>query len=146
MSRLLLMMILASAPLVAELIHVELTLGGIECASCAQSVDRVFKRIKGVETASFKDSVVTLDLKPGNPVTLEQLRDAAKGMGYTPGAARLTARGQGREEGGKWLFRVTGTDAEYQLDTAVEAGATLIVEGSIAGVGAPLKVTKTRGQ
>ena len=69
MSRLLLLIILAGAPLAAELIHVELTLGGLECASCAQSVDRVFKRIKGVETASFKDSVVTLDLKPGNPVT-----------------------------------------------------------------------------
>ena len=148
LSRLLLMMILATVPLAAELIHVELALGGIECASCAQSVDRVFKRIKGVDTATFRtqDSVVALDLRPDNTVTLEQLRDAAKGMGYTPGAAKVTARGQAREDGGKWLFRLTGSDAEYRLETAVDATSVSIVEGSIAGLGAPLKVTKTRGQ
>jgi len=146
------MLILASIPLAAELTHVELALGGLECASCAQSVDRSFKRIKGVDTVSFRtqDSVAVIDLKPGNAVTLEQIRDAAKGMGYTPGVAKITARGQARDEVGKWIFRVSVSDAEYRLETAagqtVDAGAMLVVEGSIAGAGAPLKVTKIRGQ
>ena len=143
-------LILASGPLSAELTHVELSLGGLECSSCAQSVDKALKRIKGVETASFRTegAVAVLDLKPGNTVTLEQIRDAVKGIGYTPGVAKITARGQARDDGGKWLFRVAGSDAEYRLEIAasqtVDSGVMSIVEGSIAGVAAPLKVAKIR--
>ena len=70
--QLLFVLILAIGPLKAELMHVELAVGGLDCISCAQSVDRILKRIKGVDTASFRtqDAVAVLDLKPGNAVTL----------------------------------------------------------------------------
>lgn len=141
---------LASGPLCAELLRVELSMGGLDCASCAQSVDRILKRIKGVDAASFRtqDSVAVLDLKAGNSVRLEQIRDAVKGIGYTPGVAKITARGQARNEGGKWLFRLAGSDAEYRLEIAagqaVDAGEMSIVEGSIADAAAPLKIAKIR--
>jgi len=142
-------LILAGGPLSAELLRVELSVGGLDCASCAQTVDRILKKIKGVETASFRaqDSVAVLDLKPGNTILLEQIRDAVKGIGYTPGAAKVTVRGQAREEGGKWRFRVAGSGSEYRLeiaDQAFEAGAMSIVEGSIADPTAPLRVAKMR--
>jgi copper chaperone CopZ len=146
----LLVLILAGGPLRAELMHVELSVGGLDCISCAQSVDRILKKIKGVDQASFRtqDAAAVLDLKPGNAVTLDQIRDAVKGIGYTPGVAKVTARGQAREEGGKWLFRLIGSDIEYRLEIAtgqaVDTGVTSILEGSIAGPAAPLKVAKIR--
>jgi copper chaperone CopZ len=148
--RLLFALMLIAVPLPAELLHVELSVGGLDCVSCAQSVDRALKRIKGVETAGFRisDAVAVVDLKPGNTVTMEQVRDAVKGIGYTPLAAKVSARGEARREGGKWLFTVTGSGAEYALDIppglAVAAGGTSVVEGSFADAAAPLKISAVR--
>ena len=137
---------LIGAPLHAEFLHVELTIGGLDCISCAQSVDKVLKKIKGVETASFRtqDSVAVLDLKAGNTTPIEQIRDAVKGIGYTPKAARVTVRGQARAEGGRWTLQVAG--AEYQLDvTGVRpVDGAVLVEGTIAEPAAPLKVSAMR--
>ena len=145
----LLALALASRPLPAELLHVEQSVGGLDCISCAQSVDRALKRIKGVEAASFRtaDAVALVDLKAGNNVTMEQIRDAVKGIGYTPRSARVTVRGEARQEGGKWLFRVDGSGAEYPLDISAGqaiAPGPMIVEGSFADPAAPLKVSAIR--
>jgi cation transport ATPase len=145
----LLALALAGRPLPAQLLHVELAVGGLDCISCAQSVDRALKRIKGVEAAAFRtaDAVALLDLKAGNNVTMEQIRDAVKGIGYTPRSAKVTVRGEARQEGGKWLFRVDGSGAEYALDVASGQAITpglMIVEGSFADTAAPLKVSAIR--
>jgi copper chaperone CopZ len=146
-----------AAPLCAEFLHIEQSLTGLDCASCAQSVDKSFKKIKGVETATFRmeDSVVVLQLKPGNTVPLEEVRDAVKRIGYTPKEAKVTVRGEARREGEKWLFRVAGSAAEYALDISAgegisdqvrrSAGGIAIIEGSIAADrGASLKVGSAR--
>ena len=149
--------ILAAGLLGAELLHVEQPVGGLECTSCAQSADKTLKKIKGVETASFRtaDGVAVVELKPGNTVPLEEIRDAVKRIGYTPKEARVTVRGQASLEGGKWLFRVAGGAIEYALDVSAGqeiadqvrqcAGGMAIVDGSIgAERGAPLKVSSAR--
>jgi len=146
---------IVAAPLCAEFLHIEQSITGLDCASCAQSVDKTFKKMKAVETATFRmeDSMVVLQLKPGNTLPLEDVRDAVKRIGYTPKEAKVTVRGEARREGGKWLFRVAGSGAEYQLDVSegiVEqvrrsAGAMAMIEGSIAADrGAPLKVGAAR--
>jgi copper chaperone CopZ len=140
-------------PLCAEFLHVEQSVTGLDCVSCAQTVDKTLKKIKGVETASFRmeGSVVVLQLKPGNSTPLEEVRDALKRVGYTPKDAKVTVRGEARREGEKWLFRVTGGAAEYPLDVSggreiadqvrKSAGGSAIIEGSIAADrGAALKV------
>jgi copper chaperone CopZ len=146
-----------AGPLCAEFLHVEQSVTGLDCVSCAQSVDKTLKKIKGVETASFRmeDSVAVLQLKPGNSTPLEEVRDALKRVGYTPKEAKVTVRGEARLEGEKWLFRVAGGAAEYPLDVSAgreiadqvrrSAGGVAIIEGSIAADrGAPLKVGSAR--
>jgi cation transport ATPase len=146
---------MVATPLCAEFLHIEQSITGLDCASCAQSVDKTFKKMKAVETATFRmeDSVVVLQLKPGNTLPLEDVRDAVKRIGYTPKEAKVTVRGEARREGEKWLFRVAGSAAEYPLDVAegvVEqvrrsAGGMAILEGLIAADrGAPLKVGSAR--
>jgi copper chaperone CopZ len=147
----------AAGPLCAEFLHVEQAVTGLDCISCAQSVDKTLKKIKAVETASFRtaDAVAVLELKPGNTMPLDEVRDALKRIGYTPAGAKVTVRGQARMEDGKWLFRVAGGAAEYPLDISAgqgiaaqlreRAGGTAIIEGSIAADrGAPLKVSSVR--
>ena len=148
--RVLILLAMACA-LRAEYLRVELTLGGLECASCAQSVDRSLKRIRGVESAEFrmKESVAVMDLAPGNKVELARIRDAMKGIGYTPKSAKVTARGEAREQDRKWVFRPAGLDSELALEGSPEelrrnAGAVVIVEGTIADAAAPLVVSSIR--
>src|SRR5437868_1526867 len=80
---------------VAEFLHVEQSVTGLECVSCAESAPKNLKKIKGVTSATFRteDSVAVLELGPGNTVPLAEIRDAVKRMGYTPAAAKFTARG-----------------------------------------------------
>ena len=118
--------------------------------SCAESAPRNLKKIKGVDSASFrtKDSVAVLELKPGNTVALEEIRDAVKRMGYTPTAAKVTVRGSVRKDGAKWILRVTGMDAEYPLDVGaaeqIHDSGVMIVEGSLADPSGPLKVSAAK--
>jgi copper chaperone CopZ len=135
---------------IAEFLHVEQSVTGLDCMSCAESAPRNLKKIKGVESASFrtKDSVAVLELKPGNTVMLGEIRDAVKRMGYTPAGARVTVRGEARKDGGKWILRVAGVDAEYPLDVPAgqevrESGVT-IIEGSLAEPAGPLKVSAAK--
>jgi copper chaperone CopZ len=145
--RLPLVLILACAPAAPELLRVELAVGGLDCLSCADSVGRALKRVKGVESAAFRaqDSVATVELKSGNTVPIEDLRDAVKGIGYTPKSAKIIARGVPRQEGGKWILKLAGSGAEYTLSlpagVAPEPGAISVVEGAVAGPDAPLVVS-----
>jgi copper chaperone CopZ len=135
---------------IAEFLHVEQSVTGLDCMSCAESAPRNLKKIKGVDSASFrtKDSVAVLELKPGNTVTLGEIRDAVKRMGYTPTGAKVAVRGEARKDGAKWILHVAGVDAEYPLDVSPEQeirqGAVTIVEGSLTDPAGPIKVSTVR--
>ncbi len=131
------MTILLALPLSAELRKVEMNVGGLECDTCALSLDRIVKRIRGVDSATFdpKINVVTVTFKLDNKVPLSAIRDAVKGVGYTPGEVRLKARGSLTQEAGQWQFQVSGPDtkwkAEIPEDLHKSAGPDVIVEGTL---------------
>jgi cation transport ATPase len=135
---------------IAEFLHVEQSVTGLDCMSCAESAPRNLKKIKGVESASFrtKDSVAVLELKPGNTVTLGDIRDAVKRMGYTPAGAKVTVRGEARKDGEKWILHVAGFDAQYPLDVPSEQeireSGVMTIEGSLTDPSGPLKVSAVR--
>jgi len=134
-----LLTLLICSSLSAELRKVEMTVGGLDCDSCALSVDRVVKRIRGVDTAAFdaKTNLVTVTFKPENKVRLSAIRDAVKGVGYTPGETRITARGSLAATGanGEWQFELSGVDGAFKADVPEalrkSAGSDVIVEGTI---------------
>ena len=71
-------------------------------------MDRVVKRIRGVDTAVYDDKakLVTITFKPDNVVKLSAIRDAVKGVGYTPGDTKITARGSLTSDSGQWTFQI----------------------------------------
>ncbi len=129
--------LLIALPLQAQFRKVEMRVGGLDCNSCSESVDRVLKRIRGVESASFdaKANLVTVSFKAENKVALEAIRDAVKSIGYTPGETQLSARGSLAQEDGKWQFKPAGIDRTYAADIPSDllskAGADIIVDGSL---------------
>jgi len=141
-------------PVWGEFLHVEQSVTGLDCASCAESAPRNLKKIKGVESASFRlsDSVAVLELKAGNAVPLGDIRDAVKRMGYTPTGAKIVVKGEARSDGGTWTLHVAGLDAEYRLDMSagkeieaqLQQSGPVIVEGSLSDPASPIKVTAVR--
>jgi len=130
--RLFLSVALVTLPLSAELRKVEMTLGGLDCDSCSTSVDRVVKRIRGVDAASYdeKAKLVTVTFKPDNTVKLSAIRDAVKGVGYTPGDTKISARGNMTADS----FVITGPDTELKVEGPAELrqpALNVLVEGVI---------------
>lgn len=70
------------------------------------------KRLPGVETAhvSLNQGLVTIELKPGNTLKLQQLRKAITDQGFTPKEAQVTAIGELAQANGKLQFNVSGAD------------------------------------
>ena len=139
-----------SVPLLAEFRQVEIKVSGLDCASCAESLPKVLERMRGVESAAMDDKagLVTVKLKAGNRIPLEDLRDKLKQAGYTPGDARIHALGVLVSEEGKWRFRPAGISRFYtaELPAAIKpvADQTVEVEGTVSAD--RLKVSKLKKQ
>jgi len=75
------------------------------------------KRIEGVESVevSLKDGAATIALRPGNHVTVDEIREAIRKNGYTPKGADVSVAGKLIERDGKPALAVSGSDVVYAL-------------------------------
>ncbi len=133
-------------PMSAELRKVEVKVGGLDCNSCADSVDQVVKRIRGVDEATFdaKALLLTVTFKAENKVQLRSILDAVKGIGYTPEETRIVARGALTAD----RFTLAGVDkafaVEIPADQKKNTGTDVIVEGTIPASADVLKVKSAK--
>src|ERR1700689_2345552 len=79
----------------AEFLRVEVSMKDMDCASCSESLGRAFERLRGVKHVelSMKSGAVILELAEQNRITLEQVWDAIKRVGFTPGDTKVVVRG-----------------------------------------------------
>lgn len=112
-----LLMLLAPLALArAEFLHVAMSVDKMDCATCVKSMEIGLKKIRGVEKVAVDPATgVEFTLAPGNRVSLEQLRDAIKGIGFRPGDAKVTVRGIPVTDDGRWRFAVEGIGKIYNL-------------------------------
>ncbi len=91
----LMLALLAMCTARAEFLRVEVFMKDMNCASCSESLGKAFERLRGVKhvEVSMNDGTVTLDLADQNRVTLEQVWDAIKRVGFTPGDTKVIVRG-----------------------------------------------------
>jgi cation transport ATPase len=138
-----LLSLICIVPATAQLRTIEIRVSGLDCASCAESVDRKLGRMRGVESASFDaaKNVATVTLKPENTVTLAAIRDALKAMGYTPEEANIVAQGELRDG----VLSMKHQERAFVVDGAQETGA-VIVEGTVSSGSDRLKARKVRPQ
>jgi copper chaperone CopZ len=91
----LMLMLIAGLTAHAEFLRVEVRMKDMDCASCSTSLGKAFEKLRGVNHVdlSMNDGTVTLELADQNHVTLEQVWDAIKRVGFTPGDTKVTVRG-----------------------------------------------------
>ena len=93
MKLLLLLMALSTAH--AEFLRIEVSMKDMNCASCSDSMGKAFEKIRGVQhvDVSMEKGTVTLELAEKNRVTIEQVWDTVKRIGFTPGDTKVIVRG-----------------------------------------------------
>ena len=145
--------ILAAAPLRAEFRQVNITAFGMDCATCAHAMSVSIQKIPGVESVNvgINRGLVTVTLKPGNTVTMEQIRKAILNDAFTPKEAHIVAVGQLVSQNGKLQFRVAGTNETFpvastpQQSWQPQVSQTVTVNGLISASGT-LLITSVSGE
>jgi len=114
--RILVILLAAAASLPAEFLQVRMEIANMDCLSCVQTLELGLKKIRGVEKVTIgPQNSAEFFLQPGNKVTLERLRDAIKGVGFTPKSAVVLVKGKPVTAEGQWRFEVDGIDKTYNL-------------------------------
>jgi copper chaperone CopZ len=141
--KLLLLLIAASAAR-AEFLHVEVFMKDMNCASCSDSMGRAFEKIRGVThvDVSMEHGSVALDLADGNRVTLEQIWDTVKRIGFTPGDTKVAVRGSVQGA----TLNVSVIDKSIALDGKAQEGERVQLKGVITPPPDPRSPMKLRIQ
>jgi len=128
--RLTLLMVAVAGCCSAQLQSVDIRVSGLDCASCAESIEKRLKRMRGVESASLDSGsgTVRVALAPDNSVKLDAIRDALKGLGYTPGDAVVVLVGN---IAGDRVSLPHQQDA-FVLDKPEASGDRVRIKGTVA--------------
>lgn len=145
--------ILAAAPLRAEFRQINITAFGMDCATGAHAMSVSIQKIPGVESVNvdINRGLVTVTLKPGNTVTMEQIRKTILNDAFTPKEARVVAVGQLVSQNGKLQFKVAGANDVFPVAPTPhkswqkQVGQTVTVSGLISTSGS-LQITSASGQ
>jgi hypothetical protein len=102
-------------------------------------VSVAFRKVEGVEDVkvSLNEGTVALELKPGNRVTVDRVREIIRKNGFTPKDATVKMAGKVIERNGKPALEVTGLDLVLLLDlskagdAAPKTGQRVIIGGEL---------------
>ena len=112
-----LLLLLSIGTVCAEFRRMDIEVRDMDCASCVVSLRNALKRTRGVESAELNPerASAVLTLLPDNKITLERVRDAIKGAGFTPRNATVIVHGKAITDQGKWEFEVDGLNQKFLL-------------------------------
>jgi copper chaperone CopZ len=125
--RLILMLIALSAAR-AEFLHIEVFMKDMDCLSCSDSLGRTFEKMRGVKhvEVSTEKGSVALELADQNRVTLEQVWDAIKRVGFTPGDTKVAVRGTVKGHS------LTVADKTIDIEGSAAEGDNVELKGTIS--------------
>jgi len=124
-----------TVPLGGQFLRLEIQLGEMSCASCAESLPGRLKKIRGVERIEMDKprALVRIELAEGNRARLEQIRDFIQQDGTLLESARVKVRGAILKLEDRWLLRPAGSERTYEL--LFPAGQQPRAEGDFVGEG-----------
>jgi copper chaperone CopZ len=124
----------------AEFLHMQVFMKDMNCPSCSDSMAKAFEKMRGVKhvEVSMNDGTVTLDLADQNRVTLEQVWDTVKRIGFTPGDTRVTVRGTVKGNS------LTVNDRTIGIEGNAPEGENIELKGTIAPPPDPRSPIKLR--
>jgi copper chaperone CopZ len=130
MFKVLIVMVMAAGWMRGEFLRVEVFMRDMSCESCSESLGSALKRLRGVENATvdFKAGTVAVEMTPGSGVGVEQVWDAIKRVGFTPGETKVVVRGTVR--GNK--IEVPETGKTFEIEGAAREGDGVQLNGTTA--------------
>jgi len=122
-------LILAAGNIHAEFLRMEVSVTDMDCESCSVNLEGAFKRIRGVDKAEvdYKNRTVRLELAEKNRVGVEQVWDAVKRVGFTPGDTKVTVRGAVKGQ----KLEVPETGKTYTIEGQSTEGDSVELAGTI---------------
>lgn len=101
-----------------EFLRIEMSVPDMDCPSCTRAVSRGINRFVGVESAEvlFEERKVVVELQTGNQVSMKELRDRVRSVGFTPGPSRVRLIGKLADSPNGPDFEVSGTGERFRLD------------------------------
>jgi copper chaperone CopZ len=113
----------------AEFLRVDVAIRDMNCEPCSQSLQSALERMRGVEKVEvdFKTAVVRVKLSEKTRLGIDQVWDAIKRVGFTPGETIVTVRGA--VHGSK--LEVPETGKTFTIDGRVTEGDSVEVTGAI---------------
>jgi copper chaperone CopZ len=122
---LLVVVLIAAAPLHAEYLRIQLRVYGLDCELCARGVAASVERLPGVKTidVSLKKGLLEIVLERGNTFKMSDLRKRIRENGFRSMEATVTAIG---DFTGSSKFEVVGSGESYDVDTSDPKGHGLV--------------------
>jgi copper chaperone CopZ len=124
----LLLMLIALSTARAEFLRIEVFMKDMDCLSCSDSLGRTFEKMRGVKhvEVSAEKGSVALDLADQNRVTLEQVWDAIKRVGFTPGDTKVTVRGAVKGHS------LTVAEKIIEIEGSAKEGENIELKGTVS--------------
>ncbi len=113
----------------AEFLRVEVSMKDMDCASCSESLGRAFERLRGVKHVELSMSAgsVILELAEQNRLTLEQVWDAIKRVGFTPGDTKVLVRGAVKGD----ALTISVIDKTIGIEGRAPQGENVEIKGTV---------------
>ena len=103
-----------------EFLQIEVFMRDMNCPSCTDSMAAAFKRLRGVEKVEIDQDhgSVRLELAKPNRISVEQVWDTVKRIGFTPGETRVAVHGNVKKDGARTSIEVTELGRTYEIEGA----------------------------
>lgn len=113
----------------AEFLRIKVSVRDMDCESCSVNLEGAFKRIRGVDKAEvdYKARTIRIELAEKNRVGVDQIWDAVKRVGFTPGDTKVTVRGA--VKGSK--LEVPEIGKTFEIDGKAPESDSVTVSGTI---------------
>jgi len=125
-----LLLIALAVPAPAEFLEIRVFIRDMSCESCTESLAAALKRMRGVDTVDvdFKAGTVALKFAPQNRQGPDQVWDAIKRVGFTPGATDVRVRGSVKDG----RLEVPETGKSFEIEGRTAAGENVELKGVTA--------------
>lgn len=126
----------------AQLLEVEQSVFGMDCAPCAYGVEKGLKNIEGIQTVkvSLNQGKAYITLQPDNQVSLSEIQQKVKSNGFSSRDAEVILQGELSKQEDK-IFIETGQERYLILDSSdkgalakireMKAGSSVKVAGEV---------------
>lgn len=123
----------------AQLIKVDQTVYGMDCAPCAYGLEAGLKRIDGVANVkvSLNEGKAHLSLVPDNTLTLQRIQTEIKQNGFSAREAEILLQGTLVEEPDNWVIK--NPDESYRISEKSDQTAFARLREEIPGTRVKVK-------